>query len=140
MDQAHQWKFEEVKSLAIRELEKVQNIPVVDRIILYQKYAVGDTYLIPLFVALCARDDPPTMEESQKMDLSTIIKVFHARERLRSRPSCGGKSPLPDEVDAVAVRNTVQTIFGTEEAEPEPTVSWGSMGQAPGMRATARKA
>jgi hypothetical protein len=94
---AHKWRFSEVASLAVRELEKA-DIFDIDRIVLYHKYEVDKTLLVPYYAALCAREQTITYEEGLKLGLETALKLARARECARSEfKSKGGRSPLPDE-------------------------------------------
>jgi hypothetical protein len=81
---AHEYQFPEVKRLAIRELESF-DIPISERIALYQSHAVEPVYLIPFYVKLCMRDDGPTDEETVTMGMKTSLIIFRARERLHFR-------------------------------------------------------
>lgn len=93
---AHHFKFPGVKELAIRELGG-KDMPVVDRIILYQKYFVPRNYLVPLYAALCSQDEALSVQDSMKLGLEATVVIFQAREHLRARPEDGGKSPIPDD-------------------------------------------
>ena len=97
---AHEYQFPEVKRLAIRELEDVE-IPIAERIVLYQNHKVDPVHLVPLYVKLCMRDEGPTDDETAIMGMTTALIIFRARERLRFRPSSGTKnaSSPPDEND-----------------------------------------
>jgi hypothetical protein len=87
LDLAHRWGFEEVKALAVRELEKI-SMEDVDRIVLYHKYFVDRTFLLPRYKALCIRDKSIAVEEGEKLRLETALRIGTAREQVRSwRPA-----------------------------------------------------
>ncbi|KAJ7099477.1 hypothetical protein B0H15DRAFT_771079, partial [Mycena belliarum] len=79
---AHRWEFAEVKNLAVRELEKLE-LPDIDRIVLYKKFAVDETYLIPRYTALCERPELLTVEEGLRLGMEIVIPLSRARECAR---------------------------------------------------------
>lgn len=106
---AHRWKFPEVKELALRELQKI-DIPIIDRIILYQRYKVGDDLLVPLYTALCSRDEPPSHADLVRLGVETTALILLARERVRARPSDGGRSPLPPDIEPTSIFTTIREL------------------------------
>lgn len=110
LELANRWKFSEVKQFAIRELHK-QEMSLIDRIVLYQNCRAEEEALIPLYAELCARDQPLSLAESEKLGVQTAVIVFQAREALRSQPAERGKSPLPENVEDDEVENTVREIL-----------------------------
>ncbi|KAK0459138.1 uncharacterized protein EV420DRAFT_305017 [Desarmillaria tabescens] len=121
------WSFPEVKALAIRELE-CKTINLVDRIVLYQDYNVDPTVLAPFYARLCSRDEPLTTEESVRLGVETVVRIFHARERLRSSSLDGLKSPLPNGVDLTNVMKVIDEVWGsnTKRASGSNTDPQGS--------------
>lgn len=108
---AYDWSFPEVKALAIRELER-KTINLVDRIILYQEYKVDPSLLVPLYAKLCSRDEPLSTEESVRLGVETVVRIFQARERLRSSSLDGLKRPLSNNVDQANVMQVVEEVWG----------------------------
>jgi hypothetical protein len=106
--------------LAVRELEKT-NFSVIDRIALYQKYLVDITFLVPLYATLCARDEPLDEVESETLGMKATVLVFQARERLRAKPSDGGKSPLPPDLGTESVVNTIWAMVGVSTPVSAPS-------------------
>ncbi|KAF9028120.1 hypothetical protein BDZ89DRAFT_776505 [Hymenopellis radicata] len=104
------WSFTEVKALAFREIEKI-DMELVDRIELYQRLKVDYAVLVPLYAKLCEREEMLTTEESVQLGLGTVIRIFQARERLRSGMRSGMKSPLPDNVGQEEVMEVVSDVF-----------------------------
>lgn len=107
---AYQWDFTEVKALAIRGLENLR-IPALQKILIYQKYAVDRRHLQAAFTALVVRDEPMTVEESRELGLETMIQLARAREIART-PLLGGERSAAvniagDELDAL-VREVFQ--------------------------------
>jgi len=86
---AHQWSFDGVKDLALRELERLE-IPPLRKIVIYQSYGVDRRLLQNAFTALAIRDKPMTIEEGQELGLETVIQLARARELVRA-PAAGGK-------------------------------------------------
>ncbi|KAF5381162.1 hypothetical protein D9757_009406 [Collybiopsis confluens] len=103
------WGFENAKDLAINELEKLE-IPLVDRIVLYQDHDVDSALRVPLYVELAAREATLDHDESARLGFRTAIVIFQARERLRSLAT-GGMSPLPDDVGHEAAQEVITTLF-----------------------------
>ena len=110
------WGFPEVKALAIRQLSEIQ-MDTVDRIVLYKRYHVDPTLLVPEYGKLCQREAILTTKESEALGLETAIKIFQAREKLRSRvafknePNGLLKSPLPGDVGHDKVLEVVVALF-----------------------------
>ena len=106
---SHEYQFPEVKQLAIRELEGFE-MPIADRIVLYQAHSIDPSYLVPLYVKLCMRDEGPTDDETAIMGIKTSLIIFRARERLRFRPLSGDRNhSLPDEND---ITRTIYSLLG----------------------------
>jgi len=90
LDLAHQWGFAQVKDFAIRELEKRLDLPVVDRLVIYQYYEVEKSLLLPYYEALCLRDEPLSYEEGSALEMRTTINIAAAREFARFAVSENG--------------------------------------------------
>lgn len=129
------WGFDNVKELAIQQLETL-DLPLVDRIVLYQDHNVDWDLRVPLYVALASRENTLDHEESQRLGFRTAIGIFHARERLRSLAT-GGMSPLPDDVGLEAAGEVVTTIFENlpPPAPPSPKVRLNGFG-SPGRKSS----
>ncbi|KAJ3730888.1 hypothetical protein DFJ43DRAFT_1189423 [Lentinula guzmanii] len=123
------WDFPNVKELAINELERL-DIPLVDRIVLYQDNQVDADLRLPLYIQLASREATLDHDESTRLGFRTAIVIFQARERLRSLAT-GGKSPLPDEVGEDAAKEVVCNLFkavpplgeATPPATPKPRIN-----------------
>lgn len=126
---AHNWEFKEVKSLAVRELEK-QELDVVERIALYQTYDVGISLLVPLYAILCSRDDPPNDEESGVLGFKTALLVYRARERLRAQPSDSPRSPLPSGMERDDVHNALNGLLGITSSSAASSPINGHTGES----------
>ncbi|KAJ7601629.1 hypothetical protein DFH06DRAFT_952528, partial [Mycena polygramma] len=88
----HDWQFEEVERLAVRELEKT-SMSVVERIALYQKHAVSEDLLIPHYAALCSRGSPLDLEESERLGMSTVVLINQAMHAMHMTRD-GDVSPI----------------------------------------------
>ncbi|KAG5645404.1 hypothetical protein DXG03_006228 [Asterophora parasitica] len=111
LELAVKWEFPEVKNLAVRELEKQEDMSVITRIALYQKFQVDHALLVPLYGTLCSRPDALDDDESRLIGRKTTVLVFRARERLRAQSSDGGKSPLPAGLEREDVERTILTLL-----------------------------
>ncbi|PBK82775.1 hypothetical protein ARMGADRAFT_684840 [Armillaria gallica] len=107
---ACKWSFPEVRALAIKELER-KTMTLVDPIVLYENYRDDPSVLALLYAKLCSRDKPPTMEQSMCLGIETTVRIFHARERLRSSSIDGLMSPLPDGIDLADVIQVIDEIW-----------------------------
>ncbi|KAJ6627681.1 hypothetical protein B0H10DRAFT_1993723 [Mycena sp. CBHHK59/15] len=91
---AHRWDFAEVKSLAVREIEKLQ-MPDIERIVLYHQLKVDEDYLIPHYAAVCVRPELLTVEEGLRLGMKIVIPLSRARECVRNVGANGSRSPSP---------------------------------------------
>jgi hypothetical protein len=117
---ADKWDFNEVKELAVRELQKKRELDIVTKIALYgyQKYAVDKRHLVPLYAALCKRDFPLSLEEGQTIGMEATVLVNTVRERLRANHSAG-RSPLPKGLEEADVFRVIETQFRQADAAVE---------------------
>lgn len=111
---ANKLEFKEVKELAIRELHMKKELPLVEKMALYQHHQVDSRHLVPLFAELCARDTPLTLEESKILGPESTFLVYSAREGLRAKPSDGGRSPLPPGLEEEDVFHAIEKLLGME--------------------------
>jgi hypothetical protein len=88
---AHQWNFVEVKAFALRELE-LQEMPALDKIILYHTHDIDRNLLQAAYAALTVRDEPITIEEGWQLGLETALRFAHAREIARAPVSSGRRA------------------------------------------------
>lgn len=121
---AHEYQFPEVKRLAIHELESF-DIPIAERIVLYQNHAVDPLYLVPLYVKMCVRDEGPSDEETTIMSMKTSLIIFRARERLRFRPLAGAKSRDISQPDENDITRTIYSLLGFDfNGQPTGSVTF----------------
>lgn len=126
---ADKWDFPQVKELAVRELHKKPELELVTKMALYQKYKVDPRHLVPLYAELCSRDTPLTLEESEILGFKVCVAINTARERLRAKPSDGGRCPLPEGLEEGDVFRAIEAQIGIEEGstakfkEENPTMS-----------------
>jgi hypothetical protein len=97
---AHQWQFVEVKSLALRELERLE-VPPLRKIVIYHSFAIDRNLLRAAYAALTIRDEPITIEEGRELGLETALQLARARELARA-PSGGERSAHPQSLLNVA--------------------------------------
>lgn len=99
-----------MKEFAVRGLESSE-IPIANRIKLYQKFEVDSSYIIPLFVKLCLRTEGPTDEETEIMGTKVSLIIYRARERLRSQATSplAGQTLIISETDA---SEAISSILG----------------------------
>ena len=114
-------QFKEVKELAIRELHKKRELPLVEKMALYQQHEVDQRHLVPLFAELVSRDTALTFEESKILGPESTFLVYTARERVRSPSSEGDRSPLPSEVEEKDVYTSIEKLL---EMRPGSTLEF----------------
>ncbi|PBK74052.1 ARM repeat-containing protein [Armillaria solidipes] len=110
---ACKWSFPEVKALAIKELGR-KTITLVDPTVLYENHKDDPSVLALLYAKLCSRDELLTMEQSVCLGIETTVRIFHARERLRSSSLDRLKSPLPNGVDLADVIQVIDEVWGND--------------------------
>ncbi|THV06186.1 hypothetical protein K435DRAFT_645658 [Dendrothele bispora CBS 962.96] len=115
---AHRWNFHEVKNLAVRELEKLP-VPDIDKIVIYHKYDVDRRLLERHYIAVCEREQPLSMIECRDLGLETTVKIFRARESVRSTRSADGiRSPIT--ASPVELAGIVKDLFDISEILTSP--------------------
>ena len=108
-------QFKEVKELAIRELHMKKELPLVEKMALYQHHQVDQRHLVPLFAELVSRDTALTLEESKILGPESTFLVYTARERLRSPSSDDGDtSPLPPGLEDKDVYRSIERLLDME--------------------------
>ncbi|KAJ7888194.1 hypothetical protein B0H13DRAFT_1517109, partial [Mycena leptocephala] len=112
LELACRWELAEVKSFAVRELEKLE-LPDIDRIVLYHKFAVDQSYLIPRYVTLCEWPELLTVEEGIRLGMQTIISLIHARECAWKQATSGGRSPSPATLGGTELMEIIKDHFNT---------------------------
>jgi hypothetical protein len=118
---ANRLQFKEVKELAVRELHMKKELPLVEKMVLYQHHQVDQRHLVPLFAELVSRDTALTLEESRILGAESTFLVYTARERLRSQSSDGDKSPLPPGLEEKDVYSSIERLL---EMDPGATLEF----------------
>lgn len=93
-------------------------LPVAERIALYDKFTVDTVFSIPHYVTLCSRNEPLDNIESAILGIKSTVLVFQARERIRTQPSGDGKSSLPH---GITRQHIVDIIVGMIGPPSTPT-------------------
>ncbi|EPT02470.1 hypothetical protein FOMPIDRAFT_1118284 [Fomitopsis schrenkii] len=84
LDLATRWEFNDIRALAIRELQKLEVRPV-DAIVLSRKYDIGGRWTLAAYAALCQRADALTLDEAGHLGLETTVRIAQLRERVQRR-------------------------------------------------------
>lgn len=79
---AHLWKFQDIKELAIRYLDKM-TIEPVHQAALAQTCDVELNWKLNSYNAIGIREEPLTEEEGLRLGLTTTTRLVRARERIR---------------------------------------------------------
>ncbi|KAG5731778.1 hypothetical protein E4T56_gene811 [Termitomyces sp. T112] len=131
LELTQQWEFNEVRNLAIRELDKLTEIPLIERIALYQRFKVDQDLLLPLYGKLCSRPEALNEEESEAIGMKTTVLIFRAREHLRAQASDSGMSPLPSGLDVSDVHHTLRKLLDTTPISPTDQAASSKKGKQP---------
>ncbi|KAI9465152.1 hypothetical protein BJY52DRAFT_1220856 [Lactarius psammicola] len=113
---SHLWAFTEVKTLALRELERLE-IPPLDKIVMWRT------------PALTVRAEPITIEEGRELGLETALQLARARELARSSAS-GKKLQSPVKLAEAELELLIRDLFQL------PTSDGSSGGRTPVVTAT----
>ncbi|KAA1470439.1 hypothetical protein DENSPDRAFT_699324 [Dentipellis sp. KUC8613] len=111
---AHQWGFDEVKALCIRELEELEINPV-RKIVIYHKYELPEHLLMPSYTTLCTRVEPLSVEEGKALGLETSLQIATGRENARGQLSGGGlRSPGPVTLMGGELYGLIKEVFNVD--------------------------
>lgn len=99
-------------------MEKLK-ISDIDRIVVYHRYDVDKTLLIPRYAALCMREETLTLPEGLSLGMATTLMIARARECARSKDS-GSRSPTPADLDAESMHDLIKDIFGIASVASVP--------------------
>ncbi|KAH9965394.1 hypothetical protein BC827DRAFT_1118754, partial [Russula dissimulans] len=110
---AHQWEFVGVKTLALRELERLE-IPPLRKIVIYHSYGIDRRLLKAAYAAFATRDKPITIEEGKELGLETVLQLARARELARAPAGKTGTrdTPSPVTVAGSELDGLIRDIFG----------------------------
>ncbi|TFK74675.1 hypothetical protein BDN72DRAFT_671920 [Pluteus cervinus] len=87
---AHGYEFEEVKKLALRELEK-QPLDVADRIQLYEEQKADVSLVIPYYFDISTRPHILSRGEARTLGLDASLTIHECREHSRVTVKKGPK-------------------------------------------------
>ncbi|KJA18478.1 hypothetical protein HYPSUDRAFT_144938, partial [Hypholoma sublateritium FD-334 SS-4] len=119
LSMADRWGLNEVKNLAALELGKKQELQLVTKVALYQKYHVHKQFLEPLYTLLSECDHPLTLDEAQTLGMEAAIHLSTAREFIRAHPSDGIKNFPPTSIkEANACLPSKSVITDKEPSSP----------------------
>lgn len=106
-----EWKFPEMKKLAVDELQKLEIDPV-EKIVTYDKYQVDKSLLLPAYKLLCKRTTRMSAEEGEQLKMPTVLGLQEARERaIRSAAESGCRSPTSADADDGELEKILNEVF-----------------------------
>ena len=106
---ATRWLFDDIRSLAIRELANFEIEPVQKVVIALQNDV--PEWLHPSYMALCERHNPLSVEEARRLGVEVVAQLARAREIYRDH-----RYTIKQEVD---LSNIVSEVFGTSRPVPD---------------------
>ena len=100
MHLAHMWQFENMSQVALKEYTALPNQSPVEKIVIGRKYNFPEADMLDLYVAICRRLEPLSVEEGNQVGLETLALIAQTREQLKS------EFRTADEIRKVVRQNT----------------------------------
>ncbi|KIJ65992.1 hypothetical protein HYDPIDRAFT_87309 [Hydnomerulius pinastri MD-312] len=104
------WKFEEVRRLAIRQIEKI-NLQPVEKISIYKEYGIDGDLLLPSYIELCKSPTLPSPAEGERLKMETVLKIVAARERAQRIAAENGLNPTSASADNEVLKAIIADLF-----------------------------
>ncbi|KAL1759886.1 hypothetical protein FB107DRAFT_270616 [Schizophyllum commune] len=76
---ATKWSVSSLRDVAMREIGALRPSPI-DTIVIAREFGLGQTWLVPAFVALCKSSEPLGFEDAERLGLRTAIEIGRLRE------------------------------------------------------------
>lgn len=135
------WGFSRLMTHALAEVERLEatvapNMPLVDRIKLYEDHQAPSFYIAGLYAQLCRRDVPLTTEEEAKLGWERCCKLWRVIYGIRTE---GGQSPVP-KADIEETRKLVSEQLGLSLDTTPPTTANGKVCSSSRQRCQSLKA
>ena len=73
------WSVPSLRQVAIRNIEP--NATPIDKIVLAREFGLGETWLLPAFVALCRSSEPLEYEDAERLGLRTVVEIGRIKSR-----------------------------------------------------------
>ncbi|RPD57425.1 hypothetical protein L226DRAFT_554217 [Lentinus tigrinus ALCF2SS1-7] len=122
---ATRWEFNDIRTLAIRQLQTLDGISPVDKVVLGREYEFSGRWVLSAYIALCERSEPLSIPEASRLGLETAMRIAQLREQLRAggRKSSriGGYHTL---TQSAAVRHS-STVASTTKPPRADRQQWG---------------
>lgn len=103
MHLAHMWQFENMSQVALKEYTALPNQSPVEKIVIGRKYSFPEADMLDLYVAICRRLEPLSVEEGNQVGLETLALIAQTREQLKS------EFRTADEIRKVVRQNMIAT-------------------------------
>jgi len=82
---ANRYKMFELYTLAIQKLAPIASS--VEKLAIVKKYnMVGHEWLLPAYTDLCSRNGPLSLDEAEKLDMQTVLKIWEVQHEIASWP------------------------------------------------------
>jgi hypothetical protein len=82
---AHMWQFETMTQVAFKAYDALSDVDPVDKIALYQRYGFPRKNLLSVYVELCIRGTPLSVEEGRKVGVEALAVIAQTREEIIKR-------------------------------------------------------
>lgn len=116
MNLATRWEFNDIRALAIRELQKLEVSPV-DAIVLSRKYDIAGRWTLAAYAALCQRADALTLQEAGRLGLETTVRIAQLREKIQ-RGAPGRSKPRYQMPTSTASRRAADLVSSYTPRKP----------------------
>ena len=84
---AHKWQFETIAQAAFKAYVALSDVKPVDKITMGQKYDRSNIELVKVYMEICMRRQPLSLEEAEKVGLVTLTIIAQTREEIQYRGS-----------------------------------------------------
>jgi hypothetical protein len=105
------WEFNDIRNLAIREIEHLDLTPV-EKVVLSRQYDISSNWTLKAYTDLCERAKPINIHEARALGLETMVRISQLREKLHTPPRSA--SPLR--------RNSVPTRRVNAKSSPSSSI------------------
>jgi hypothetical protein len=82
---AHMWQFENMSQAAFKAYAALPNVSPIDKISMSQKYDIPKKDLADVYLEICTRDHPVSVEEGDQIGVGVLALLIQTREELQTK-------------------------------------------------------
>jgi hypothetical protein len=79
------WKFEHMGEAAFQAYTALPNVSPVEKISMRQKYDFPRKHLADVYIEICKRDHPLSVEEGKQIGVEALALISQTREELKKK-------------------------------------------------------